>query len=85
MPAESTAGACAPASALTPASRSALEFFCDEILHRRILERQVGIHALELGVFGLQLANPFQIRCFHAAILRLPLGVRGIRDAVLAA
>ena len=48
-------------------------------------ERQVGVHALELGVLVLQLAKLCQVRDRHARELILPLVVRRLADAVLPA
>lgn len=64
---------------------SGVRVFCDEILHRHILQRHVGKQALELGVLGFQLLDPFQVGGFHAAVFGLPLVVGGVRDAVLPA
>ena len=51
----------------------------------RVHERQVGIHAFELGVLVLQLAQLGQMRDRHARELALPLVVRRLADAVLPA
>src|SRR5690606_793483 len=77
----------APQPGIAPprASAPALQFFCDQILHRRVVERHLRVHALESGVLGLQLLDPLQVRCLHAAVLGLPLVVRGRTDAGLPA
>ena len=67
--------ACAPA----------LEFFSDQILHFRVVERQLGIYPLELGVFGLELLDPSQLGRLQAAVLALPLVVRRCANADLTA
>lgn len=74
-----------PDTARRRVSQPALQFFCDQILHRRVLERQIGIHPLQPGVLGLELLDSFEVRGFHPAVLRLPLVVRRLRDPVLAA
>ena len=48
-------------------------------------EGQVRVHALELGVLGLQFAQLGQVRHRHAAVLALPLVIRRLADAVLPA
>ena len=48
-------------------------------------QRQVGVHAFELGVLILQLAKLRQVRDRHARELALPLVVRWLADAVLPA
>ena len=48
-------------------------------------QRQVGVHAFELGVLVLQLAKLRQVRGRHARELALPLVVRRLADAVLPA
>jgi len=48
-------------------------------------QRQVGVHAFELGVLVLQLAKLSQERDRHARELALPLVVRRLADAVLPA
>src|SRR5690606_10510098 len=50
-----------------------------------VLQRQIRIHAFELGVFRLKLTQALQLRHLHARVLALPLVVRGVADAVLAA
>src|SRR5690606_29325427 len=72
-------------SARPRASAPALQFFCDQVLHRRVVQRQLGVHALEAAVLGLQLLDPLQVRGVHAAVLRLPLVVRRRADPGLPA
>ena len=48
-------------------------------------QRQVGVHAFELGILVLQLAKLGQVRDRHARELVLPLVVRRLTDAVLPA
>src|SRR5690606_8194770 len=48
-------------------------FFCDQVLHRGVVEGQLGVHPLELGVLGLELLHASQFGRLHAAVLRLPL------------
>jgi hypothetical protein len=48
-------------------------------------EGQVGIHALELGVLGLQFTQLRQVGHRHAAVLGFPLVVSRLADAVLSA
>ncbi len=56
----------------------------DEILHGRIVERQFGVHPLELGVLGSKLLDPPQLRSLQASVLALPLIVRRCADTDLA-
>src|SRR5690606_34844083 len=72
-------------SARPRASAPALQFFCDQVLHRRVVQRQLGVHALEAAVLGLQFLDPLQVRGVHAAVLRLPLVVRRRADPGLPA
>ncbi len=51
---------------------------------RRALEREVGIHALELRILGLQLLQPFKLGDTDDTVLRLPVVVRRLADAMLA-
>src|SRR5690606_8470474 len=74
-----------PGTAPPRASAPALQFFCDQILHRRVVERHLCVHPLEPGVLGFQLLDPLQVRRLHAAVLRLPLVVRRRADAGLPA
>src|SRR5690606_36845641 len=67
------AGAPPGGSAPPRASAPALQFFCDQVLHRGVVEGQLGVHPLELGVLGLELLHAPQLRRLHAAVLRLPL------------
>src|SRR5690606_16604899 len=60
-------------------------FSVQNILDRRILQGQIRVHALELGVLGLELAQPLQLGHLYARVLALPLVVRGAANAVLAA
>src|SRR5690606_31055416 len=74
-----------PGTAPPRASAPVLQFFCDQVLHRGVVERQLRVHPLELGVLGLELPNPLEVGRLHAAVLRLPLVVRGDADAGLPA
>ena len=58
-----------PGTARPRASAPALQFFCDQVLHRRVVQRQLGIHPLEPGILGLELLDPLQVRCLHPAVL----------------
>ena len=69
----------------TYASRRASEFFCDDVLQDLVLETQLGEHLLQLGVLFLELPEPFDVRGFHAAILRLPVVIRRRAHPVIAA
>src|SRR5690606_16755041 len=44
------------------ASEPALQFFCDQVLQCRVVQRHLRVHALELGVLGFQLLHPAQVR-----------------------
>lgn len=67
--------ACAPA----------LPSFCDQVLHRHVVERQLGVHALELAVLGFELLDPPKLRRLETAQLAHPLPGRRHADAGLAA
>src|SRR5690606_14054905 len=67
------------------ASAPALQFFCDQVLHRRVVQRQLRIRPLELGVLRFQVLDPSQVRRLHPAVLRLPLVVRRRTDPRLPA
>lgn len=64
--------------------RAGTRVFCDQIPHRCIVERQLGIHPLELGVLGLKFLDPPKLGCFQAAVLALPLVISRHADADLA-
>lgn len=57
----------------------------DDTLERVVHERKLRVHALELGVFLLQLAQLRQVRHRHATVLAPTLVEGGFADAVLAA
>lgn len=59
--------------------------FLDQILQSPVFQRQIGVKALELAELAFHLLHALEIRSFHAAILRLPVVERGIRNAVLPA
>lgn len=59
--------------------------FCDHVLKRVILHRQVGIHPLKLVVLGFQVAKAMYISRFHAAVFRLPHVIRGVGNPQLSA
>jgi hypothetical protein len=56
----------------------------ENVLDCRILQRQVGIHALQLGVLRLELTQPLELRHPGAAVFRFPVVVGCRADAVLA-
>src|SRR5690606_16295299 len=74
-----------PGTARPRASAPALQFFCDQVLHRRVVERQLGVHPLEPGVLGFQVLDPPQLRGLQAPVLRFPLVVGRHADAGLPA
>ena len=49
-----------------------------------MIQRQLGNHAFELGILGLQLVNTPPLRRFQTTVLDLPLVVRGDADPGLA-
>lgn len=61
------------------------ELSVNNILECVVHQRQVGVHALELGVLVLQLPQLRQVRDRHTRELALPLVVRRLADAVLPA
>src|SRR5690606_7059595 len=74
-----------PGTAPPRASAPALQFFCNQVLHRRVVQRQLRVHPLELAVLRFQFLDPPQVRRLHAAVLGLPLVVGRHADAGLAA
>src|SRR5690606_25408231 len=78
------AGDPSPAPRPPAASRTALQSSVQNVLDRRVLKRQICIHALELGVFRLALAQTLQRRTVYACVLRLPVVIRRRADPVLA-
>src|SRR5690606_16028014 len=74
-----------PGTAPPRASAPALQFFCDQVLHRRVVQRQLRVHPLELAVLRFQLLDPLQVRRLHAPVFGLPLVVGRHADAGLAA
>lgn len=61
------------------------ELSLNNVLQGVVHQRQVSVHALELGVPRLQLAQPGPVRHAHPGELALPLVVRRLADAVLPA
>src|SRR5690606_33339321 len=59
--------------------------FCDQILHRGVVERPLGVHPLEPGVLRFQVLDTPQLGGLQAAVLRLPLVVGRNADAGLPA
>jgi hypothetical protein len=58
------------------APRTASEFFCQHVLDRGVLQRQIGVHPLEPGVLSLQLSHARQVRHRRARVLALPRVIR---------
>ena len=63
----------------------ASELFFDQVFQCGVLQRQISIHPLELGVFLFHFAQSLQFIRAHTAILALPVVEAGFADAVLAA
>lgn len=62
-----------------------LELSLDDILECAVHQRQLRVHALELRVLVLQFPQLLQARHVHVGEAALPLVVRRLADAVLAA
>jgi hypothetical protein len=73
-----------PGTALLRAYPVASELFLNEILQRIIFVREFRIHLFVLRQLGLRFFQASQIRCAHATVLRLPVVVGRIADAVFA-
>src|SRR5688572_30562996 len=58
-------------------------FSGQQVLDRRVLERQLRVHALQLRVLRLELLHPLQLRDAHPAVLRSPVEVGCTADPVL--
>lgn len=65
--------------------RAGPKVFCDQILHGRVVERELGVHPLELLILRLELSDPPQLGGLQTSVLALPLVVRRRADADLAA
>ena len=50
-----------------------------------MIQAQFGVHLFKSPILFFEFLQPFDIGCLHATVLRLPVVVRGIRDAVLPA
>ena len=83
--AQSKAHAVLPDTPPPRASRAASELFFDQILHGPVFQRQVGVHALEPGIFGFQLLHALQFRHPHATVLGFSVVLGRITDPMLAA
>ena len=62
-----------------------LEFFFDQVPQAVVLETQIRVHPLELGVLGLEFFHPLQVRGVHAPIFGFPARKGGWTDPVLTA
>ena len=71
-----------PAPPPAVASRTARQFSVQDILDGRVLQRQVRVHPLELGVFSLELPQLSHIRHRRAPVLAPPLEECRLADAV---
>src|SRR4029453_13448190 len=54
-----------------------------DVLDRRVLERGLGVHPLELRVLSLQLPRPLQLVDRRPCVLRPPMEVGCLADIVL--
>src|SRR5258705_7908277 len=73
----------APARPGPLVSRTASPLSAQDVLDRRVLERELGIHPLQLRVLGLQLPQPLQLVDRGARVLRPPMEVGRLADIVL--
>src|SRR5262252_5624042 len=76
-------GAPAPAPPGLPVSRTASPLSAQDVLDRRILEGELGVHPFELGVLRLELLQPLELGHRRSRVLRPPLKVRRLADVVL--
>src|SRR6185503_11503779 len=73
----------APARPGPLVSRTASPLSAQDVLDRRVLERELRIHPLELRVLGLQLPQPLQLVDRRPGVLRSPMEVGRLADVVL--
>lgn len=66
-------------------ARRVYSFFAMTSLGGMVFHRELGMHAFELAVFGLQVAKALHIRCLHATALGLPDIVRRVGNTQLTA
>src|SRR5258705_7540108 len=73
----------APARPGPLVSRTASPLSAQDVLDRRVLERELRVHPLQLRVLGLQLPQPLQLVDRGARVLRPPMEVGRLADVVL--
>src|SRR5207247_8944836 len=73
----------APARPGSLVSRTASPLSAQDVLDRRVLQREIRIHPLQLAVLGLELLQPLQLVDRGPRVLRAPLEVRRLADVVL--
>src|SRR5262249_27610158 len=78
-------GARAPAPAWPGllVSQTASPLSAQNVLDRGVFQGQLGVHPLEPGVLGFELLQALQLIDRGAGVLRAPLEVRRLADAVL--
>lgn len=62
-----------PEAPARPARQTALQFSGQNVLDRRVLERELGRHAFEPGVLRFQIFPSLELRDRHAAVLASPV------------
>jgi hypothetical protein len=60
-----------------------LELSGENILDSNVLQRKLGIHALQPLVLRFELLDPLELRQRHTRVLVLSLVIRRVADAVL--
>ena len=70
------------ASISSPALARRSHGFCDQILHRSVVQRRSRMHPLEVGVLHVALLHPALRGGFKPAVLGLPLVIEPVRAHV---
>src|SRR5690606_10876013 len=83
-PARPGADVLSPAPQSPAAVRTALQFSAQDVLGRRVLERELRVHALEFRVLCLKFSHALELRDCNPGVLRFPVVVGRRTDAVLA-
>ena len=60
-----------------PTRRSSLEFFFDDLAENLVVQGEIGVHLLELGVFFFEFLQLFKLANLETAVLPFPLIERG--------
>ena len=60
-----------------PMRHSALEFFFDNLAENFVVQGEIGVYLLELGVFFFEFLELFKLANLETAVLPFPLIERG--------